>query len=61
MEDFKQKEKEKCPPLFDTIVIYQLQNQDGAIFRPEIDARIDKGFFETESGWTCYRLSLIHI
>ena len=44
-----------CPPLHPTEVLYSLQASDGQIIRPEIFARIDKGFFIAENDWTCYR------
>lgn len=43
------------PPLHPTEIIHQLELTDGTILRPEIDAKIDKGFFMADSDWTCYR------
>jgi len=44
-----------CPPLNPTDIIYQLQGQDGVIYKPDIYAKIDKGFFLADKDWTCYR------
>ncbi|KAK6533898.1 hypothetical protein TWF281_005244 [Arthrobotrys megalospora] len=43
------------PPLLDTEVLQKLVTPDGHIIRPEIHARIDKGFFLSDNDWTCYR------
>ncbi|KAI9720228.1 MAG: hypothetical protein M1812_003046 [Candelaria pacifica] len=43
------------PPLEDTTIIHQITTGDGQKVRPEITARIDKGFFLAEQNWTCYR------
>lgn len=43
------------PPLGDTQVLHQLSAADGILIRPEINARVDKGFFLSDRDWTCYR------
>ncbi len=43
------------PPLEETTIIHQITTGDGQKLRPEINARIDKGFFLAEQNWTCYR------
>ncbi|KAF3080478.1 hypothetical protein TWF102_002172 [Orbilia oligospora] len=43
------------PPLLDTEVLQKLVTPEGHIIRPEIHARIDKGFFLSDNDWTCYR------
>ncbi|EWC47226.1 hypothetical protein DRE_03345 [Drechslerella stenobrocha 248] len=43
------------PPLFDTETIHKILTGDGHIIRPEIHARVDKGFFLSDNDWTCYR------
>ncbi|KAI9766570.1 MAG: hypothetical protein M1835_007168 [Candelina submexicana] len=43
------------PPLEETTIIHQITTGDGQKVRPEISARIDKGFFLAEQNWTCYR------
>ncbi|KAI9837866.1 MAG: hypothetical protein M1838_004732, partial [Thelocarpon superellum] len=43
------------PPLQSTSVIYHISAADGQSVRPEINARIDKGFFLADQDWTCYR------
>ncbi|TVY23955.1 Meiosis-specific transcription factor [Lachnellula hyalina] len=44
-----------CPPLNATELIYEIQTGDGQNLRPEIFGRIDKGFFQADGDWTCYR------
>ncbi|RPB07462.1 p53-like transcription factor [Morchella conica CCBAS932] len=43
------------PPLGETQYLHQLNSADGHLVRPEIHARVDKGFFLSERDWTCYR------
>ena len=43
------------PPLKATEHHYSIQTSDGQSVRPEIIAKIDKGFFLAENDWTCYR------
>ncbi|EPS43810.1 hypothetical protein H072_2199 [Dactylellina haptotyla CBS 200.50] len=43
------------PPLHETEVLQKIVTPDGHIIRPEIHARIDKGFFLSDNDWTCYR------
>ncbi|RKF58641.1 putative ndt80 like dna-binding family protein [Golovinomyces cichoracearum] len=43
------------PPLNDTELHYTLTTSDGQTVKPEIHARIDKGFFMADNDWTCYR------
>ncbi|KAI9799462.1 MAG: hypothetical protein M1833_003984 [Piccolia ochrophora] len=43
------------PPLGSTQVLHQMASVDAQIVRPEISARIDKGFFLADKNWTCYR------
>ena len=43
------------PPLGETQFIHQLTTADGHLVRPEIHARVDKGFFLSDRDWTCYR------
>ncbi|CAZ82786.1 unnamed protein product [Tuber melanosporum] len=43
------------PPLGETQLIHSLTSADGHLVRPEIHARVDKGFFLSERDWTCYR------
>lgn len=43
------------PPLQPTMVLQQITSTDGQVVRPEIHARIDKGFFLFDQDWTCYR------
>ncbi|KAI9804554.1 MAG: hypothetical protein M1825_001454, partial [Sarcosagium campestre] len=43
------------PPLQPTTVLHQMAAADGQIVHPEINARIDKGFFLADGNWTCYR------
>ncbi|KAI1002270.1 hypothetical protein K3495_g5931 [Podosphaera aphanis] len=45
----------EVPPLEETEVHYNLTTHDGQTIRPEIFARIDKGFFMADNNWTCYR------
>ncbi|KAI9678272.1 MAG: hypothetical protein M1817_006217 [Caeruleum heppii] len=45
----------QSPPLKDTDVHHQIKTADGQDVRPDINARIDKGFFLCEQDWTCYR------
>jgi meiosis-specific transcription factor NDT80 len=44
-----------CPPLGNTEIHYTLQAADGSLIKPEIFGRIDKGFFQADGDWTCYR------
>ncbi|EKD15344.1 uncharacterized protein L3040_001715 [Drepanopeziza brunnea f. sp. 'multigermtubi'] len=46
---------QSSPPMSLTEVTYSIQAADGQIVKPEIFARIDKGFFMAEGDWTCYR------
>ena len=43
------------PPLQPTIVFHHITAGGDQIVRPEIQARIDKGFFLYDQDWTCYR------
>ena len=43
------------PPFEETKLFYSLSNGAGHQIHPEIQAKIDKGFFKTEDNWTCYR------
>ncbi|KAF3921328.1 hypothetical protein ABW21_db0209355 [Orbilia brochopaga] len=43
------------PPLYDTEFLHKIVTADGHIIRPEIHARVDKGFFLSDNDWTCYR------
>lgn len=43
------------PPLGETQYLYHLSSADGHAVRPEIHARVDKGFFLSDRDWTCYR------
>ena len=43
------------PPLQKTTVLHQIHTADGQHVQPEINARIDKGFFLADQDWTCYR------
>lgn len=43
------------PPLGDTQFLHQLTSADGHLVRPDIHARVDKGFFLSDRDWTCYR------
>lgn len=43
------------PPLGETQLLHQLTSADGHLVRPEIHARVDKGFFLSDRDWTCYR------
>ncbi|KAF3923138.1 hypothetical protein ABW20_dc0107753 [Dactylellina cionopaga] len=43
------------PPLLDTEVMQKIVTPEGHIIRPDLHARIDKGFFLSDSDWTCYR------
>ncbi|KAI9824056.1 MAG: hypothetical protein M1832_002124 [Thelocarpon impressellum] len=43
------------PPLQKTSVIHRIHTADGQAIHPEINARIDKGFFLADQDWTCYR------
>ena len=43
------------PPLQKTVVVHQIHLADGQLVHPEINARIDKGFFLADQDWTCYR------
>lgn len=38
-----------------TEYFHDLQTADGQPVRPELFARIEKGFFQAEQDWTCYR------
>ena len=42
------------PPFDDTIVVHPIISGNQTI-RPEIQARIQKGFFQVDEKWTCYR------
>jgi len=44
-----------CPPLFPTEIHYTLETSDHHVIKPEIFGRIDKGFFQADGDWTCYR------
>ncbi|KAI5812056.1 hypothetical protein BZA77DRAFT_253808 [Pyronema omphalodes] len=43
------------PPLQPTTLVHRLNSADGHNIRPEIHARVDKGFFLCDRDWTCYR------
>lgn len=43
------------PPLGETQLIHHLSSADGHMVRPDIHARVDKGFFLADRDWTCYR------
>lgn len=43
------------PPFGDTHVIYPVINAHNQPLMPEISATIQKGFFQVERKWTCYR------
>ena len=43
------------PPFEETKPFYSLSDAAGTQIQPEIQAKIDKGFFKTEDNWTCYR------
>jgi meiosis-specific transcription factor NDT80 len=43
------------PPLGETQYVHHLSSADGHTVRPEIHARVDKGFFLSDRDWTCYR------
>ncbi|KAI9795070.1 MAG: hypothetical protein M1816_000092 [Peltula sp. TS41687] len=43
------------PPLQPTLLLHQITTADGQAVRPDIHARIDKGFFLFDQDWTCYR------
>lgn len=43
------------PPLQPTSLLHQIHAVDGQPVRPDIHARIDKGFFLYDADWTCYR------
>lgn len=43
------------PPLTDTALLATLTAADGTNVRPDIQARVDKGFFLADRDWTCYR------
>lgn len=43
------------PPLGETQQLQHLSSADGHPVRPEIHARVDKGFFLSDRDWTCYR------
>lgn len=42
------------PPFNDTVVVHPIVSGNQTI-RPEIQARIQKGFFQVDEKWTCYR------
>ena len=43
------------PPLERTSFLHQITSAEGLNIQPEINARIDKGFFLADHDWTCYR------
>jgi meiosis-specific transcription factor NDT80 len=43
------------PPFDPTKSFYQLLDESGHTVSPDIDAKIDKGFFRADQDWTCYR------
>ncbi|KAI5777765.1 hypothetical protein EDC01DRAFT_386851 [Geopyxis carbonaria] len=43
------------PPLGETQLLHHLSSADGHVVRPDIHARVDKGFFLSDRDWTCYR------
>lgn len=43
------------PPLAETVHLHHLTSADGHMVRPDIHARVDKGFFLSDRDWTCYR------
>ncbi|KAJ9664546.1 hypothetical protein H2198_000197 [Neophaeococcomyces mojaviensis] len=43
------------PPFEETMVVHQLTNIRGHVFKPDIIASIPKGFFQVDEKWTCYR------
>ncbi|MCJ1335577.1 hypothetical protein MMC09_000849 [Bachmanniomyces sp. S44760] len=49
-------ESQSVPPFEKTRMIhgYQVTNSKGVV-NPDIQARIDKGFFKADENWTCYR------
>ena len=43
------------PPFEETKPFYSICDASGTPIHPEIQAKIDKGFFKSEENWTCYR------
>jgi meiosis-specific transcription factor NDT80 len=43
-----------APPFHDTVLLHAIM-ANGQTIRPEIQAKIHKGFFQVEDKWTCYR------
>ncbi|RMD41447.1 hypothetical protein DV735_g3722, partial [Chaetothyriales sp. CBS 134920] len=48
-------QRQEGPPFRETQVIHQPLNSNGNSLRPEIVANIQKGFFQVDGKWTCYR------
>ncbi|RMZ81731.1 hypothetical protein DV738_g2106, partial [Chaetothyriales sp. CBS 135597] len=47
--------RQEGPPFRETQVIHRPLNGNGNSLRPEIVANIQKGFFQVDGKWTCYR------
>lgn len=49
------------PPFEKTKCLYSITTADRQPVHPEIQARIDKGFFKADQDWTCYRRNYFSI
>jgi meiosis-specific transcription factor NDT80 len=45
----------EAPPFFETTVIHSIVTTNNQTIKPEIQAKIHKGFFQVDEKWTCYR------
>lgn len=44
-----------APPFNETIVLHSIVINNNTTIKPEIQAKIHKGFFQVDEKWTCYR------
>lgn len=49
------------PGFSDTVVKTEILNRHGQQFKPEIIATIQKGFFQVDNKWTCYRRNYFQV
>jgi meiosis-specific transcription factor NDT80 len=47
--------KPEGPPFEKTIILHEVYSQQNHELKPEISATIQKGFFQVDGKWTCYR------
>jgi meiosis-specific transcription factor NDT80 len=51
----------KGPGFSDTVVLIDIKNLHGHTVKPEIMASIQKGFFQVDNKWTCYRRNYFQV